>query len=503
VKNLALLLEESAARFPERPAIFIDGETITYGELDLKAGRIASGLKELGVQKGDRVGIHLSNCSEFVMAYFAILKAGATVVPINVMLKSPEIRYLLSDSGARFLFTAEELVPDVEPAIQDLPGFRTAIVIGSSGRHAAFGDLVGNQRSPMNAVDVDPHEDIAVIFYTSGTTGKPKGAMLTHGNMVFDAVASAQTFKYTPEDRVLSAMPLFHSAGQTIVITAPFSCGAAMVLLRRFVTERVFQSLKTEKPTVFVGVPTMFFQILNDPQADRFADNTLRLCLVGAAPIPKSIFDEFVREFEVEMSEGYGLSECSPVCAHNPVGGLKKSLSIGVPIIGVDMNIFDDDDRPLAPWEIGELVVRGANVMKGYLNRPKESAEALRSGWLHTGDMAYRDWDNYFFIVDRKKEMILTGGFNIYPREIEEILFAHEKVSEAAVVGIPDLEKGEKAKAFIVLKQGESATGRDIIEWCRERMAAYKVPRDVEFVLTLPRNAAGKVLKRVLRGEKE
>jgi long-chain acyl-CoA synthetase len=298
-------------------------------------------------------------------------------------------------------------------------------------------------------------------------------------------------------------MPMFHAAGQTNVMTAAFSQGATVVLLPRFSPEKVFEALAQEKATVYIGVPTMYFQILYHPESEKFARNNLRLCLVGAASMPEKILKEFGEKFKVPISEGYGLSEAAPVVSHNPIDGIKKPLSIGVPIPGVEMKIFGEDDLELGPGEIGELVIRGPNVMKGYLNRPEETAEALRGGWLHTGDMAYRDEDGYFFIVDRKKEMILTGGFNIYPREVEEVMFSHPKIAEVAVVGIPDLEKGEKAKAFVVLKQGETATQEEILEFCRSRMAVYKAPREAEFMNALPRNASGKVLKRILRGEKE
>jgi long-chain acyl-CoA synthetase len=504
-KNLAVLLEQGAVNFPGHPGIIFEGKKITYGELEKKAGQIGQALKTMGVAKGDRVAIHLPNIPEFIMAYFGILKAGATVVPINVMLKKDEIRYVLSNSGARNLFTLKDFLPEVISAVKEIPGFQKMILLGGAGdgEGVPFARMVDPSNPALNAGEVIPEEDLAVIFYTSGTTGKPKGAMLTHGNMYSNALATAETYKYCHDDIILSAMPMFHAAGQTNVMTAAFSQGATVVLLPRFSPEKVFEALAQEKATVYIGVPTMYFQILYHSQSDKFAQNNLRLCLVGAASMPEKILKEFGEKFKVPISEGYGLSEAAPVVSHNPIDGIKKPLSIGVPIPGVEMKIFGEDDLELGTGEIGELVIRGPNVMKGYLNRPEETAEALRGGWLHTGDMAYRDEDGYFFIVDRKKEMILTGGFNIYPREVEEVMFTHPKIAEVAVVGIPDLEKGEKAKAFVVLKQGETATQEEVLEFCRSRMAVYKAPREAEFMNALPRNASGKVLKRILRGEKE
>ena len=503
-ENLAALLNRSATKFPDDPAIVFNGRKISYKELNAKANEIASGLKKLGVSKGDRVGIHLPNCPEFIMTYFGILKVGAAVIPVNVMLKDSEINYILNDSGAKLLFTLKELLAQSEPAIKGIPDFKGLVVVNGNGEDGIRFDDVVDLSNPFVAdEDVIPEEDLAVIFYTSGTTGKPKGAMISHNNMVSNAIATAKMYFYSNKDRIISAMPLFHAAGQTNVMTAAFSQGAAIVLLPRFTPEQVFDALVAEKATVFIGVPTMYFQILYHKQVERFAENTLRVCIVGAASMPEKILKEFEEKFKVIITEGYGLSEAAPVVSHNPIDGVRKPLSIGIPISGVEMKIFDDDDLELPSGQIGELVIKGPNVMKGYLNRPQESAEALRNGWLHSGDLAYRDEDGYFFIVDRKKDMILTGGFNIYPREVEEVLFKHEKVAEAAVVGIPDLEKGEKAKAFIVLKEGPTATVEEILEFCRDKMAVYKSPREIEIVKSLPRNASGKVLKRVLRGEKE
>lgn len=503
-ENLAALLNRSATKFPDDPAIIFNGKKISYKELNTKANEIASGLRKLGISKGDRVGVHLPNCPEFIMAYFGILKVGAAIIPVNVMLKDQEINYILNDSHVKLLFTLKDFLAQSEPAVKGITGFKGLVVVNGNGEQGIRFDDVADLSSPFVAdADVVPEEDLAVIFYTSGTTGKPKGAMITHTNMVSNAIATAKMYFYSNKDRIISAMPLFHAAGQTNVMTAAFSQGAAIVLLPRFTPEQVFDALVTEKATVFIGVPTMYFQILYHKQAERFGENTLRVCIVGAASMPEKILKEFEEKFKVVITEGYGLSEAAPVVSHNPIDGVRKPLSIGIPISGVEMKIFDDDDRELPSGQIGELVIKGPNVMKGYLNRPQESAEVLRNGWLHSGDLAYRDEDGYFFIVDRKKDMILTGGFNIYPREVEEVLFAHEKVAEAAVVGIPDLEKGEKAKAFVVLKEGQKATTEEILEFCRDKMAVYKAPREIEIVKSLPRNASGKVLKRLLRGEKE
>ncbi|MBN2123613.1 MAG: long-chain fatty acid--CoA ligase [Deltaproteobacteria bacterium] len=496
--NLCSVLDDNLSIRGEKTAIVYRGGSDTFAGLHGKSLSVARALIARGLEPGEKVGLHLANIPEFVYAYFGILRAGGQVVPLNVMLKEGELAYLGNDSGVKFVITQAPFVENLLSARASMGSLKEIFCVSPHpGEILPFESLLGDQREcPLP--ETRP-EDVAVIFYTSGTTGQPKGAMLTHENLYTNALVTAEAYGYVEEDFVVFGMPLFHSSGQTNVMNAGFSQGAAIYIMPRFSAEEAIDVVSEHHASVFVGVPTMYHQIINNPKSGEFAVESLRVLIVGAAPMPKVLYETVSERFGVPITEGYGLSEAGPVVAHNPIHGRKKIGSVGLSLPGISIRIVDEEDRDLPTCEVGELLVRGPNVMLGYLNRPKATAEALREGWLHTGDLAKVDEDGYLFIVDRKKDMVLTGGFNIYPREIEEILHQHPSVSEAAVIGLPDEEKGEIAVAFLILREGQGADEGEIIEFCRKRMAVYKAPRKVKFVKKLPRNSAGKVLKRLLR----
>lgn len=499
-KNLCSVLEDNLSSRGDNVAMLWKGGSDTYREIDAKASAIAAALLARGLRPGQRVGIHTANVPEFVYAYFGVLKAGGQVVPINVMLKSNELAWLGRDSGLVFAVSQQPFVKELTDAWPKIPSLKEIFCVSPGPEEATpfenvFSEQASHVASPAAA------EDVAVIFYTSGTTGHPKGAMATHWNLYSNALATAEVYEYVAKDVIVFGMPMFHSSGQTNVMNAAFSTGAAIVMIPRFSPDAVFEAFRTFPVSVFIGVPTMYHQILYHPEAERFASGNLRVCIVGAAAMPEKLFNAVAEKYGVPITEGYGLSEGGPVVAHNPIRGVKKIGSVGLPVPGVSVQVVDEQDNLLPSGQVGELVVRGPNVMKGYLNEPDATSEALRNGWLHTGDLARIDEDGYVFIVDRKKDMILTGGFNIYPREVEEVLYTHPAVSEAAVIGLSDEEKGELACAFVILKPGHISSEEEIIAYCREHMAAYKAPRKVKFVEELPRSPSGKILKRLLKDQ--
>ncbi len=507
--NLATLLEGSAARTPDRTALTAGERRLTYRQLNEEANKIAGALKRRGVASGDRVALTMPNTPEFVIAYYGILKAGAAVVPLNVLLKAPEICYYLKDSGARIAIAASSFAGEV---LGGRAGATSCAEVWIAGDHPkagsapdvrALADVVAGEGSSRDCEPTMP-DDTAVVLYTSGTTGRPKGAELSHFNMFFNALyVTEKLFRLSSEDVLLAVLPLFHSFGQTCVMNAGLCAGATVALLPRFDPAAVLSAMGRDRVTVFAGVPTMYWALLNHPDLPLFRDairDRLRLCVSGGAAMAVELMSRFEETFGVTILEGYGLSETSPVATFNLSQQDRKPGSVGKAIWATDVRIFDDSDRELPDGERGEIVVRGHNVMKGYLGRPEATAEAIRNGWFHTGDIGYRDPDGFFFIVDRKKDMILRGGFNVYPRELEEVLMTHPAVSLVAVVGVPDERLGEEIKAFVVRKAGIEATGPEIIAWCHERMGAFKVPRSVEFREGFPMTATGKILKRELKG---
>jgi len=493
--NLGSILRGSADQRPDHVALRLGEQTLRYHELERAAAGVAAGLRARGLQPGDSVALMLPNVPEFTIAYFGILYAGCTVVPLNVLLSAPEVSYHLQDSGAKLLFFH---------ALFEAPAREGAADAGVDALAAA-----GEAEETLAALaagdpvyDLHPTfpTDTAVILYTSGTTGKPKGAELTHSNLLLNcAVVVPKLIPATPDDVALASLPLFHSFGQTCIQNAFIGIGASFTLLPRFTPEDAFEIMQRDRVSLFAGVPTMYFALLHHEGADAYDVSSLRLCMCGGAPMPVEVMKAFEAKYGVDILEGYGLSETSPVASFNMLDRPRTSGSIGYPVWGVDMCILDTEDQRVPDGEPGEICIRGHNVMKGYLGRPDATAETLRGGWFHSGDVGVRDADGSYRIVDRKKDMIIRGGFNVYPREIEEVLYAHDDIVEAAVIGIAHESHGEEIKAVVVTAAASGLRAEDLIAWCKERLAAYKYPRVVEFVEELPKGPTGKILKRELK----
>jgi long-chain acyl-CoA synthetase len=495
--NLGTILQASALARPDHPVLKLGAFQMTYAQLHRAALGVARGLRERGVAPGDKVAIMIPNVPEFTIAYFGILYAGCTVVPLNVLLSAPEVAYHLQDSEARLLF-AHPFFTD--PATKGAAEAGVPLVI-SSGDAAAGETLVAMaQGAPLDLVHQPDATDTAVILYTSGTTGKPKGAELTHSNLFLNcAFVVPRLVPMGSEGVALATLPLFHSFGQTCIQNATIALGGTFTLLPRFGPQEALEIIQRDKVTLFAGVPTMYFALLHYPDASKYDFSSVRFCMTGGAAMPVEVMREFEAKYPVQILEGFGLSETSPAASFNVMDRPRVPGSIGYPVWGVEMAIFDDNDRPLPDGEPGEIVIRGHNVMKGYWKRPDATKEALRSGWFHSGDIGVRSPEGYYTIVDRKKDMIIRGGFNVYPREIEEVLYTHPAIVEAAVLGMPHESHGEEVRAVVALAAGASVTEVEIIRYCRERLAAYKYPRVVEFREALPKGPTGKILKRELR----
>ncbi len=496
--NVAVLLQESAARMGERVALRLGEDAHTYAQLDAQAQRLAGHLRAAGMRPGSRVGLLLPNVPEFPIAYHGALRAGAAVVPMNTLLRPREIAYYLEDSGAELLVAwHEQLDAALEGAA--LAGVGRVICAGGpAGPADSLAQLLAESQSDPSLAQRAP-DDPAVILYTSGTTGKPKGALLTHSNLLWNAQVSAELFALQADDRLLGTLPLFHSFGQTCVLNAAFRRGAEVVLIPRFEPEAALDLMEGRGVTVFMGVPTMYVALLNADSAARRDLSALRLCVSGGAAIPVEILRGFEERFGARVLEGYGLSEASPVASFNHLERPSKPGSIGTPIWGTEMRVADEEGATCPPGEVGEILIRGHNVMAGYHRRTEETADAIdRDGWLHTGDMARMDEDGYFFIVDRKKDLIIRGGYNVYPREVEEVLYEHPGVMEAAVVGVPDAALGEEVAAAVVARPGAALDADALRAWVREQVAPYKYPRHIAIVAELPKGPTGKILKREL-----
>jgi len=511
--NLAVMLAESARRVPAKPVVIFGETTMSYAQLDSLSDRVAANLAAAGVDTGDRVGLQLPNIPQFVVAYFGILKAGAVVVPMNVLLKAPEIEFQLRDSGARTLITFGGFFDEAAKAagacaVDSL--YVVGAVGGAGEREAAAGAmpfeatpfealLSGDQPGPQLAL-VSP-ADPAVIIYTSGTTGTPKGAVLSHFTLYMNADISGRLFEYADDDVVVVALPLFHIFALSSIMNISVLFGGTMTLVPRFDATAVLEVIQRDKVTIFEGVPTMYVALLHAPNLDDYDTSSLRVAVSGGAPIPAEVIDSFERRFGVVILEGYGLSETSSTTTFNISESERKVYSVGKPIWGVSVQIWDSERRalPAGSANVGEIVVRGPNVMTGYHDNPTATAEAFAGGWFHTGDLGYVDEDGFLFIVDRIKDLIIRGGYNVYPREIEEVMYAHPAVAEAAVIGVPDARLGEEVHAIVVPKPGQSVSAEDLTEFVRERVAAYKYPRTIEFRDSLPKNATGKILKKELR----
>jgi long-chain acyl-CoA synthetase len=516
-------LDETAARFGDRPAAIFFGARLSYGSLQTLVDRFAAGLVRLGIRPGDRVSLHLPNCPQFLIAYYGILKTGAIVVPFSPLYTEREIERQLVDSGAEVAITLDLIYPRlaaVRPKTQvraivvtpinayfppllrwlyPLKAYREGHVVRIPRNVPRFQGLL--ETSPMQrGVPVDPDQP-AVLLYTGGTTGIPKGAVLSHRNVVCNIHQSRAWFPQLQPGRdvVLGVLPFFHSYGMTSVMNLAVANGLATVLVPRFQIDMLLQAIAKYRPQLLPGVPTIYTAIASHPQVTRYDLRSIRACVSGAAPLPREVQAQFEKLTGGRLVEGYGLTEASPVTHANPLEGTRKTGSIGVPFPDTDARIVDDTgERALPPGDVGELTIRGPQVMQGYWHQPEETALALRGGWLFTGDMAKMDEDGFFYIVDRKKDLIITGGLNVYPREVDEILYAHPAVLEAAAVGIPDPYKGEVVKAFVVLRDGQHATADDLIAHCKRQLAPHKVPRAVEFRRELPKSLVGKILRRKL-----
>ncbi|NUP34054.1 MAG: long-chain fatty acid--CoA ligase [Streptomycetaceae bacterium] len=484
--NLASILLDTAAAHRDRTALRHAGTAVTYGGLDDASARVAGLLRGHGLVPGDRVALAMPNIPLFPAAYYGILRAGGVVVPVNPLCKAREIAYTLRDSGARLAVTAALCAEPVAEAAAELG---TTCLVADT---AAWPDA----EAWPDCVDRTP-DDTAVILYTSGTTGTPKGAELTHRNLLSNAATTVDTLiRIGPGDVVFGGLPLFHAFGQTCALNTVVAAGATLALLPRFDPRQALEILYRDRVTAFLGVPTMYAALLNTPWPDGYDAAPLRLAVSGGAALPVEVLRAFEERFGVPVLEGYGLSETAPVAAFNPPDRPRKAGSIGLPVRGVDLKLVADDGGPVPPGGVGEIAIRGENVMKGYWNRPDATADALRDGWFHSGDLARVDEDGYYFVVDRKKDMIIRGGYNVYPREIEEVLYEHPAVAEAAVVGVPHPVHGEEVAAVVVLRDGAEVSADTLREFTKDRLAAYKYPRIVTVATALPKGATGKILKR-------
>ncbi len=499
--NIAQHLERAERHFPNKPAIIFEDQEITYAALHERVNRVAHALVALGVDRGDRVGLFLPNIPEFAVVYLATQKVGAVAVSANVMLTADELRYLMQDSGCCVVFTAAALAQAWQPLLTD-GVLKAERVVLCEGDHAGLRTLRDLQAmttsSTFPAREMEANEP-AAILYTSGTTGRQKGATLSHGNLISNSHAAVHTEGMTPDDRLLLFLPLFHVFGQNAILNSALQGAATVVLQRRYDPQGTPELIERQQVTMFFAVPTIYIGLLNagiEPR--RFS--SVRYYFSAAATMPVDVARRWQELFGRPIFEGYGLTETSPFASYNH-GWAHRAGSVGTPIENVEIAIVDAEDRQVEPGTWGEICIKGPNVMLGYWNRPEETAEALRGGWFHSGDIGYLDEDGYCYIVDRTKDMINSAGFKIWPREVEEVLFEHPAVRECAVVGLPDDIKGEIPAVFIVLREGVTMTAEELDTYCRERIAAYKVPRHVEFVDALPKNATGKILKRVLRDQ--
>ena len=512
VKTMPEILKETVDQIPENIAIKFYTKEIRYKELWSLSTMFAASLQQSGVTKGDRVAIMLPNCPQYIISYYGILRAGAIVTQVNPMYLEKELLHVLNDSGAETIVVYEPLYPRIK-AIAHETALKNIIVVSfqpenlSLTEDLSFEQFIGKAMNvPLTPVEIDPIEDVAVLQYTGGTTGISKGAMLTHRNISVNVLQAHAFFKEEHtfgEGRCLTVIPLFHVFGMTSCMNLNILNGATIILLPRFELEEVLQTIKAEQPTTFPGVPTMYIALLSHPNVDAYGLDCIQTCNSGSAPLPVQTMNTIEAKTGAKILEGFGLTESSPVTHCNPPFGIRKPGSVGIGVPGTDYKIVDlsTGEQEMPTGELGELIIRGPQIMKGYWNMPEETANTLRDGWLYTGDIAKVDEDGYLYIVDRKKDLIIASGYNVYPRDIEELLYEHPAVQEAVVIGVPDAYRGETVKAIIVKKAGHDVTEPDIINWTRERIAAYKVPEFVEFREELPKTIVGKILRRALREE--
>ena len=512
--NLSILLEDSARNYPERTAVVLGDTRLTYAQVNAAANQVANMLVARGIRHGDKVALTCPNLPYFPIVYYGILKAGAVVVPLNVLLKGREIAYHLKDSDANAYFcfqgTAElPMGTEGHTGFGQADGCEQFFLITADPAAASpidgaetMGQALAGQ-SPVFEPVLSAETDAAVILYTSGTTGQAKGAELSHSNLLLNALTCNRLFGSTPaSDTHLLVLPLFHSFGSTVNMNAGFATAATLVLLPRFDAAAAVKVLETEDVTFFAGVPTMYWGLLNalseGVDVERIARN-MRVAVSGGSSLPVEIIHQVRERLGVQILEGYGLSETSPVATFSDPFSDPRPGSIGIPVWGVELKLIDESWNTVeGTEEIGEIAIRGHNIMRGYYNRPEATADVMKDGWFRSGDLGKRDKDGFYYVVDRAKDMIIRGGFNVYPREIEEVLMTHEAVSLAAVIGVPHESLGEEVKAYVIRNAGATTTEEELVAWCKEQMAAYKYPRMVTFVDSLPMTATGKLLKRAL-----
>ncbi|ASN06562.1 fatty acid--CoA ligase family protein [Virgibacillus necropolis] len=508
--NLSNQLTNIAQKLPNKPAYVFQEKATTYMELEGTITKFASRLQELGYQKGDHIALVVGNSPYYVTALYGALRLGAVVIPINPLYTSHEMTYILKNGDVKAVITMDVLMEKFEAIAEELPSVEHYISC-ESGKEVSFdgysilpklksfSTLVAEGRVNFDTPSLD-EEELAIILYTSGTTGKPKGAMLTHKNLYSNAKDVADYLTINGDDRVIAALPMFHVFCLTVALNAPLMNGGTILIVPSFSPQEVFRIAKEHEATVFAGVPTMYNYLLQSISGNEESFSGIRLCISGGASMPVALLKQFEQAFQMKVSEGYGLSEASPVTCFNPLDRPAKPGSIGTSILNVENKVVDEFGEEVPAGEVGELIVRGPNVMNGYYKMPEETALTLKNGWLHTGDMARMDDEGYFYIVDRKKDMIIVGGYNVYPREVEEALYSHPSISEAAVIGTPDPNTGEAIIGFIVSKD-PSLTEDVLLEFCQSHLAKYKVPKEIEFLDELPKNTTGKILRKNLRSK--
>jgi len=503
--SLSDLLRESAETYAQVPAILTDAGVIDHRRFHRLAGDIAAGLAARGIEPGDRVALYAPNGAEFAIVYAGILLAGATVVPINLLINRPEILHILNDSGARGLVFHEALAEKVRDLAGQAGMLRWAArIVPAADPRVALGELADAPAGVPPSPTIEAREHLAAILYTSGTTGFPKGAMLTHANLVANVRSVRHAMKWRPGlDRVLVVLPMFHAFAATVGMLTPLASGCALIPMARFEPEAVAEAIARHRASIFLGVPSMYAVLLRLREERISQLRSLRFGIVGGAAMPVQTLNQFEARFGIRLYEGDGPTECSPVTCVNPIDGLAKPGTVGLPVPEVEMRIVDDAGRTLPDGEVGEIAVRGPNVMKGYWNQPEATAEVFRDGWLLTGDLGMRDADGYFSIVDRKKDLIIVNGMNVYPRMVEEVLYRYPGLREAAVVGEPHALHGEVPVAYVALDPSGAGSEKALREHCRAWLGRHQVPRRFVVLDELPKNAAGKIMKRELRKQGE
>ncbi len=494
------MLEQQAQNYADKTYLFFEDKKFTYSQLNETVNKVANSLIKEGIGKQDKVCIHLTNRPEFIFTFFACFKIDAVAVPINPVLKSGEIEYILNNSDAKIVVSQEDIVSNVLSIQNKIPNIKKIICVGKTiDGTVSFSNFIKNKNVLSPQVEVKG-EDIAGIIYTSGTTGKPKGVLLSHKNYLANTKMIVDHMDMREDDRFLCVLPLFHVNGQVVTTLSTYLAGVCLVLAPRFSASLFFDWVEKYKVTSFSAVPTIYAMLLNHPDSEGRNLSSLRFCICGAAPMPVEVFNNFEKKFNVKIIEGYGLSEGTAGSIVNPLDGKRKIGSIGLPLKGQQVKILNNRDNELSPGKIGEIVIKGPNVMQGYYKNESATKEALKEEWLHTGDIGYTDKEGYFYITGRKKEMIIRGGENIYPREIEEVLYKNGKILEAAVVSIPDEIYGEEVYAFVVTKEGKEITEEEVISYCKERLADFKCPGKVVITNTsLPKTATGKIQKHIIK----